>query len=70
VGLPLNQNKKKSPQDLKKQRDSPPRRSLQEILQQGSGSSGASLRGLVATSEPAVEISAKGREEPVVIKPA
>jgi hypothetical protein len=36
------------------------------ILQQGAGSSGELLRGPVATCEPAVEISAKGRDEPVV----
>jgi hypothetical protein len=60
------QTKKNGPQDLKKQRGSPSRRSLWEILQQGAGSSGALLRGLVATSEHAVEISAKGRDEPVV----
>jgi hypothetical protein len=36
------------------------------MLQQGAGSSGEPLRGPVATSEPAVEISAKGRNEPVV----
>jgi hypothetical protein len=58
--------KKNSSQDLKKQRDSLPMRSLQEILQQGAGSSGVPLRGPVATGEPAVEISAKGRDEPVV----
>jgi hypothetical protein len=51
---------------LKKKSDSPPRRSLREIIQQGAGSSGAPLRGLVATSKPAVEISAEGRDEPVV----
>jgi hypothetical protein len=47
-------------------RDSPSRTSLREILQQEAGSSSAPLRGLVATSEPAVEISAKGRDEPMV----
>jgi hypothetical protein len=57
--------KKNGPQDLKKQRDSPSRRTLQEILQQGSGSSSTQLRGLVANSEPAVEISVKGRDKPV-----
>jgi hypothetical protein len=35
------------------------------MLQQGAGSSGEPLRGPVATSEPAVEISAKGRNEPM-----
>jgi hypothetical protein len=54
------------PNDLKKERDPPPRRSLGEILQQGAGSSGASLRGPVATSEPAAEISAKGRDRQVL----
>jgi hypothetical protein len=46
--------------------DSPTRRSLREILQQGSGSSGAQFRGQAATSEPAAEISAKDRDKPVV----
>jgi hypothetical protein len=54
-------NKRTGPKNLKEKRDSPPRRSLQEILQQGAGSSGAPLRGPVATREPAVKISAKGR---------
>ena len=36
------------------------------MLQQGAGSSGEPLRGPVATSKPAVEISAKGKDEPVV----
>jgi hypothetical protein len=57
--------KKKGPQDLKKQ-DSPSRRSLQEILQQGAGSSGAPLSGPAATNEPVVEISARGRDKPMV----
>lgn len=52
--------------DLKQKCDSPPGGSLQEILQQGARSSGAPLRCTVATSEPAVEISAKGRDEPLV----
>jgi hypothetical protein len=46
-------NKTTGPKDLKKRRDSPTRRSLWEIIQQGAGSSGASIRGPVATSEPA-----------------
>jgi hypothetical protein len=50
---------KTGPKDLKQKRDSPPRRSLREILQQGAGSSGAPSRRPVATSKPAVEISAK-----------
>jgi hypothetical protein len=58
--------KKKQSSGPKTEDDSPSRRSLQERLQQGAGSSGAPLRGLVATSEPAVEISAKGRDKPVV----
>jgi hypothetical protein len=56
--------KNTGPQDLKEKRDSRSRRSLQEILQQGTESSGAPLRGPPATSEPAAEISA--RDEPVV----
>jgi hypothetical protein len=52
--------------DLKLKRDPLPRGSLREMLQQGAGSSGEPLRGPVATSAPAVEISAKGRNEPVV----
>jgi hypothetical protein len=58
--------KKQSPQDFEKKRGSPSRGSLHEILQQGAGSSGASSRGTGATSEPATEVSAKGRDEPVV----
>jgi hypothetical protein len=57
-----NQNKKTDPQDLKEQRDSPSRRTLEEILQQGAGSSSAPLK----TSKPAAEISAKHRAKPVV----
>jgi hypothetical protein len=57
---------KTGPKDLKQKRDSPSRRSLQEILQQGAGSSGAPIRSPAATSEPAVEISGKDRHEPVV----
>jgi hypothetical protein len=58
--------KRIGPQDVKEKRDSPPRESLQEILQQGAGSSGAPLMGPAATSEPSVEISVEGRDEPVV----
>jgi hypothetical protein len=47
-------------------RDSPTRRCLRETLHQGAGSSGAPLRGPVATNEPSAEISAKGRDKPVV----
>jgi hypothetical protein len=54
------------PKNLKQKRDSPPRRYLREILQQGSGGSCAPLRGPAATSDPVVEISAKDRDEPVV----
>jgi hypothetical protein len=59
-------NKTNGPKDQKKKRDSAPRRSLREILQQGAGSSGVPARGPVATSEPAAVISAKGRDEPMV----
>jgi hypothetical protein len=60
-------NKTKSGRkDLKLKGDSSPRRSLQRILQQGEVSSGTSLKGPVATSKPAVELSANGRDEPVV----
>jgi hypothetical protein len=58
--------KKTGPQDLKEKKDSPLRRSLREILQQVAGSPGAPLKGLDAATEPAVEISAKGKDEPVV----
>jgi hypothetical protein len=51
--------------DLKLKRDPLSRGSLQEILQRGAGSSGEPLRGPVTTSEPAVEISAKGRNESI-----
>jgi hypothetical protein len=40
--------------------------SLRERLQQRAGSSGEPLRNPVATSELAVEISAKGKDKPVV----
>jgi hypothetical protein len=36
------------------------------MLQQEAGSSGEPLRGPVATSEPAIDISAKGKDEPMV----
>jgi hypothetical protein len=58
--------KKQNPQDFKKKRGSPSRGSLHEILQRGAGSSGEHSRGAGATSEPAVEVSAKGRVEPAV----
>jgi hypothetical protein len=35
----------------------------EKFFSEGAGSSGAPLRGPVATSKPAVEISAKGRDE-------
>jgi hypothetical protein len=57
---------KTGPKDLKQKRDSPPRRSLREILQQGAGNSGAPSRRSVATSEPAVETSAKDWDEPAI----
>jgi hypothetical protein len=57
---------KTGPLDLKEKRDSPSRRSLREILQQGAGSSGVPQSGLAATRVPAVEISAKGRDKPMV----
>jgi hypothetical protein len=52
--------------NLKQKRDSPQRRSLREILQQGAGSSDVPSRRPPATSEPAVEISVKYRDEPAV----
>jgi hypothetical protein len=45
-------------------KDSRSRGSLQEMPQQGAGSSGAPLRCLVATNEPAIEISTKDRDNP------
>jgi hypothetical protein len=54
---------KRGPKDLKQKRDSPSRRSLRKLPQQGAGSPGAPLRGPAATSEPAVKISAKDRDE-------
>jgi hypothetical protein len=62
----MEKNKTNGPKDLKKKRDSPPRRSLREILQQGAASSRVPARDPVATSEPAAVISAKGRNEPLV----
>jgi hypothetical protein len=58
--------KKNGSQDLKEKRNSPSRRSLQGTLQQGAGSSGALRCDPVATSGPAVEIPAKGRDKPTV----
>jgi hypothetical protein len=57
---------KTGPLDLKEKRDSPSRKSLREILQQGAGSSGVPRSGPAATRVPAVEISAKGRDKPMV----
>jgi hypothetical protein len=64
--MDIKSEKTTGPKDLKTKRNSPPRRSLREILQQGAGSSGALLRGPAATSKPAAVISAKGRDEPMV----
>jgi hypothetical protein len=47
--------------DLKLKRDTPPKGSLRENIQQGAGSSSVPLRGPVETSEPAVELSVEGR---------
>jgi hypothetical protein len=58
--------KKTGPQELKEKRGSPSSRSLQDILQQEAGSSGSPLRSPAATNEPAIEITAKARDEPVV----
>jgi hypothetical protein len=49
---------KKCLQDFKKKRESTPRRSLQDLLQRGAGSSGSPPRDTGANSEPAVEVSA------------
>jgi hypothetical protein len=57
---PLRRAKKNCLQDLKKQ-NSPRGDPYENYF-----SSGAPLRGPVATSEPAIEISAKGRDEPTV----
>jgi hypothetical protein len=59
------ERKKTSSQDLKEKRVSLTKRSLQEILQQGARSSRAPLSGPAANSE-LVEISAKGRDKPMV----
>jgi hypothetical protein len=50
--------------DFKLKRDTPPRGSLLEMLQQKAGSY-EPLRNPVPTGEPAVEISAKGKDKPV-----
>jgi hypothetical protein len=53
-------------QELKLKRRPFLKGSLKEILQQGAGSSGTSVRFLDATREPAGKIQVKGREEPMV----
>jgi hypothetical protein len=58
-------NKTNGRKDLKKKRDSPPKRFLREILQQRAGSSGIPARDPVATGESAA-VTAKGRKEPLV----
>jgi hypothetical protein len=57
---------KTGPLDLKEKRDSPSRKSLREILQQGAGSSGVTRSDPATTRVPAVEISAKGWDKPMV----
>jgi hypothetical protein len=54
--------KKKSSLKDSKRKDSITGRSLYETLQQGAGSSGAPTSGTGTTSEPAVQVSAKGKE--------
>jgi hypothetical protein len=56
------QNKRTGPQDLKKAEGLPFKQIPTRNTSAGAVSSGALLRGLAATSEAAVEISAKGRE--------
>jgi hypothetical protein len=60
------ENKTNGRKDIKKKRDSTPKRSLREILQQAAGSSGVPERNPVATGEPAAVSKTKGRKEPVV----
>jgi hypothetical protein len=55
-------SKNPGPQYLKRKNDSPPWRSLQEILQQGTGSLSTPSRGTDATGKPTVEISASQRQ--------
>jgi hypothetical protein len=45
----VNETKTNGPKDLKKKRESPPRRSPREIFQQGAGSSGVLVRDPVTT---------------------
>jgi hypothetical protein len=52
---------KRGPKYLKRKRECPSRRSLREILQQGAGSSGSPLSGPAPTSELAVKILPKDR---------
>jgi hypothetical protein len=60
VGLKTDTKKKKiGLKYSKRKRDSLPKGSVQEILQKGAESSGAS-------SKPTVEVSVKGRDEPVM----
>jgi hypothetical protein len=67
MGLHMdNKEKKTGLQDSKRKRDSFLRRFLQDILQQGARSSGATSRGAGTISEATVEVSAKGRDEPVM----
>jgi hypothetical protein len=57
---------KTGPLDIKEMRDSHSRKSIREILQQGAGSSVVPRSGPAATRVPAVEISAKGKDKPMV----
>jgi hypothetical protein len=57
------EKQKTGPLDLKEKRGSFPRRSLKEMPQQGSGSSGKPRSGPAANSEPAGGISAEGRDK-------
>jgi hypothetical protein len=59
-------DKKTGPLDLKEKRDFPSRKSLRDMLQKGTGTSGAPRSGPVATSGPVVEISAEGKDKPMV----
>jgi hypothetical protein len=63
-------NPKTGRQDLKLKRGLFPKGSLQEILQQGAGSSGTLVRCLDATSEPAGKIQVNGRDIPMVRDPS
>jgi hypothetical protein len=63
-------NSKTGRQNLKLERGPFPKGSLQEILQQGAGSSGTSVRCLDATSEPVGETQVKDRDVPMVRDPS